>query len=284
MLDPFHIARVEMGIDLKTAGAIVGVVGGLAGILSLVVQWSVQLNARRANLRRHAAAVILRRADGLALLRNSGAERLLDVILEASVDRSRLVAPFGLTLEDFEMIITPARIPLGDVPPTSPTQPDLEIRLVDRGLFGDVQRLEASGQAGGPWSLASVKWTARPEPYLPAGLTDEKLADFARDAERGGRKSIYEDKLSDTPKYRVFVDEQERRRYCYEWLSKEASESKSKHEEMAGLLIELSVVFTDIAGRRWRRYESGTIELLGPFGRLSRALRLPRSYQTPLTL
>lgn len=257
-------------MDINTVGSIVGIVGGVAGIVALVVQWIVQLNARRAGLRRHAASVRLRRVGETALLRNWGPERIFDVIVEANLDSQRLIAPHGLRVEDFEVSVTPARIWLGDVPPTSPDEQDRKVKLLGTCNDAPPSGAKDSQQAGGQLSLAHVEWDPRRKPYLPAGLTEEKVSavisyfEDPTNAEGNLSVMLYQQHP------RVFGSEQDRRRFAYEQMGENGDP-----KELAAAVVGLSVVFTDVAGRRWRRDENGTIELLAPHSRLSRLLRLP---------
>ena len=287
-------------LTIATAGAIVGLVGGVAGILALFVQWSAQLEARRANLRRHAAAVLLRRVDGKVLLRNGGADRLFKVVVEADIDPALVPVPVeGWARDDFHLEVAPARVLVGDVAPTSPSEEDRVVDVVaTRGLPDMIQDQlppESAVQPSrepGPWSQARATWSPRPQPFVPAALQDDEVIDMvgiSRRTKAAFRNAIAEvrakqmGKEPPTPETVPTIEftspvEEHYKREAYEHF---ATVRLDDPKNVVPALVNLSVTFTDVAGRRWRRYEEGTIELLGPLAKWSRFLRLPRTYRDP---
>jgi hypothetical protein len=233
-------------MDLQTVGSVVGIVGGIAGITALLIQWSEQIARRRELIRSLAKTIFISRKGSDALIRNEGDKRIRSVVVEAGVDLGKVSPPFGLTFDDFIVEVTPARIPLGDILPGR----DKKAQLINYSGSADYYR----NQKGGPWTAARVMLKPHPPPYLPAGMTSETVEAILAQASTNTGAVMHI--LLENYETGHFEDSQAQRRFVYEKIL-------PGNSYISDALVDLSVCFTDFNDRRWQRREDGKVEAIG---------------------
>jgi hypothetical protein len=196
----------------------------------------------RKRQRRHAEAVTIKRDKMEVQLRNVGSDPITGVVIEATIDLERVTRPWGWTRKDInaEELV---RIPAGDVLPIGPKESPRKIPL-------------------------RVKWSAQPEPYLPSGLTEQRIRELL--PYHGTSWGEYcEHKYLDNPDVPI----EKRLRRGYERLAMGGNRDEQVTKSLPDAITDLSVVFTDIEGCRWRRGEDGSFHLLNRWSCLLKALR-----------
>ena len=246
-------------MSLQTVGTIVGILGGIAGLVALFLQWAQQVGARRTRLRQYAKEVVIRREikgrDAFALWRNGSDRPLLDVVINVTLDPLSSEPPPGLTLDDFAYEVHNAHVALGDKGPNPPEKTFFTTQIGSQDF-----RVRDSDRA-----LAFIRWKPRPDDYVPSALTPAKVAEIMQNASHDSAERMIRRRAYPGLK---FSDERARARWVYEHFCPRPCGTPLA-------LKELSIDFTDPEYRRWRRHENGSIVFLGPSSRLTRLLQLP---------
>ncbi len=194
-------------------------------------------HGHRKRQRRHAEAVTIKKDKMEAQLRNGGSDRITDVVIEATIDLERVTKPWGWTREEINAEES-VRIPVeGDVQPIGPKESPRKIPI-------------------------GVKWSAQPEPYLPKGLTEQRIKELLLHLQHPGT-SLPAHYLHE------YLDNQdvpiEKRLRCgYEALASGGNRDEQVTKSLPDAITDLFVVFTDIEDQRWRRGEDGSLHLLSP--------------------